>query len=68
MAAGWGAFVLELFLSGNLARSFEFKVIYLATLSVSGAILAGALGYFVVKALAKTGALDRFAAGREQRA
>ena len=68
MAAGWGAFVLELFLSGNLARSFEFKIIYLSTLSVSGAILAGALGYFVVKALAKTGALDRFAAGREQRA
>ena len=68
MADGWGAFVLELFLSGNLARSFEFKIIYLSTLSVSGAILAGALGYFVVKALAKTGALDRFAAGREQRA
>ena len=36
------------------------------TLSISGAILAGAVGYFVVKALAKTGALDRFAVGREQ--
>lgn len=68
MAAGWGAFILELFLSGNLARSFEFQMIYLVTLTISGAILAGALGYFVVKALAKTGALDRFAAGREQRA
>ena len=68
MAAGWGAFILELFLSGNLARSFEFQMIYLVTLTISGAILAGALGFFVVKALAKTGALDRFAAGREQRA
>ena len=68
MAAGWGAFILELFLSGNLARSFEFQMIYLGTLTISGAIFAGALGYFVVKALAKTGALDRFVAGREQRA
>ncbi|MBU5655680.1 ECF transporter S component [Corynebacterium aurimucosum] len=67
VGAGWGAFVLELFTSGNLARSFEFKVIYFITLSVSGAILAGVLGFFVVKALAKTGALDRFAVGREQR-
>lgn len=67
VGAGWGAFVLELFTSGNLARSFEFKVIYFTTLSVSGAILAGVLGFFVVKALAKTGALDRFAVGREQR-
>ena len=68
MAAGWGAFVLELFTSGNLAKSFEFNVIYLVTLTISGAILAGALGFYLVKALAKTGALDRFAVGREQRA
>lgn len=68
MAAGWGAFVLELFTSGNLAKSFEFNMIYLVTLTISGAILAGALGFYVVKALAKTGALDRFAVGREQRA
>lgn len=68
MAAGWGAFVLELFTSGNLAKSFEFNMIYLVTLTISGAILAGALGFYLVKALAKTGALDRFAVGREQRA
>lgn len=43
-------------------------MIYLVTLTISGAILAGALGFYVVKALAKTGALDRFAVGREQRA
>lgn len=66
MAAGWGAFVLELFTSGNLGKTLQFNLIYLVTLSISGAILAGAVGYFVVNALAKTGALDRFAVGREQ--
>lgn len=66
MAAGWGAFVLELFTSGNLGKTLQFNLIYLVTLSISGAILAGAVGYIVVKALAKTGALDRFAVGREQ--
>ncbi|WP_246817290.1 ECF transporter S component [Corynebacterium sp. HMSC072D12] len=66
MAAGWGAFVLELFTSGNLGKTLQFNIIYLVTLSVSGAILAGAVGYIVVNALAKTGALDRFAVGREQ--
>ena len=66
MAAGWGAFVLELFTSGNLGKTLQFNIIYLVTLSISGAVLAGAVGYFVVKALAKTGALDRFAVGREQ--
>lgn len=66
MAAGWGAFVLELFTSGNLGKTLQFNLIYLVTLSISGAILAGAVGYVVVSALAKTGALDRFAVGREQ--
>ncbi len=66
MAAGWGAFVLELFTSGNLGKTLQFNIIYLVTLSISGAVLAGAVGYFVVQALAKTGALDRFAVGREQ--
>jgi len=66
MAAGWGAFVLELFTSGNLGKTLQFNLIYFVTLSISGAILAGAVGFFVVKALAKTGALDRFAVGREQ--
>ena len=58
MAAGWGAFVLELFTSGNLGKTLQFNIIYFITLSISGAILAGAVGFFVVKALAKTGALD----------
>lgn len=68
IGAAIGAFVLELFTSANIAKSLEFNLIYLTCLVISGAILAGALSFFAVKALAKTGALDRFAVGREQRA
>lgn len=67
VGAGIGAFILELFTAGHLARSLEYNVIYLVCLMISGALLAGALGYALVKALARTGALDRFAAGREAR-
>ncbi|MDY3127253.1 MAG: ECF transporter S component [Corynebacterium sp.] len=65
--AGVGAYVVELFTSANFAKSVEFNVIYLSCLAISGFLLAGMLGYFTVQALAKTGALDRFAVGREQR-
>ena len=67
VGAALGAFILELFTSANIAKSLEFNVIYLACMVVSGAILAGALSFIVVRALARTGALDRFAVGREQR-
>ena len=66
-AAGAGAFILELFTSGNLARTWQFNSIYLTCLLISGAILAGLVGWALVRALAGTGALDRFAAGRERR-
>ncbi|MDD7581272.1 MULTISPECIES: ECF transporter S component [unclassified Corynebacterium] len=68
IGAGIGAFILELFTSANLAKSLEFNLIYLSCLMISGAILAGVLGYYLVRALARTGALDRFAVGREARA
>ncbi|WP_291314821.1 ECF transporter S component [Corynebacterium sp. UBA2622] len=61
-----GAFILELFTSGNLAMSITFNVIYLVCMAISGVVLAGLLAYWLVGALAKTGALDRFAAGRER--
>ncbi|EJZ82110.1 ECF transporter S component [Corynebacterium otitidis] len=67
VGAAVGAFLLELVTSANYARSLEFNIIYLACVVVSGAIIAGALGWAVVRGLAKTGALDRFAAGREAR-
>ncbi|MCX2162839.1 ECF transporter S component [Corynebacterium auriscanis] len=69
--AGIGAevleWILELFTSGNLAMSPSYLVIYLVCMVISGAVLAGVLGYFLVRGLAATGALDRFAAGRERR-
>lgn len=68
IGAGVGAWTLELFLSPNLAKSLEFNIIYLVCVAISGAILAGILGFSLMKSLAKTGALDRFAAGRENRA
>ena len=67
IGAGVGAWTLELFLSPNLAKSLEFNIIYLVCVAISGAILAGVVGFSLMKSLAKTGALDRFPAGREHR-
>ncbi|MGE2735212.1 ECF transporter S component [Mycolicibacterium vaccae] len=41
-----------------------FASIYTVSAIVSGAVLAGALSWYVVRALARTGALSRFASGR----
>lgn len=65
LASGIGAFILELFLYRNIDKTFQFNAIYLVTWMISGAILAGLLGWLLVRALARTGALGRFAAGRE---
>jgi len=45
-----------------------FTVIYMVSTTVSGAVIAGALSWFLARGLATTGALDRFAVGRERRA
>jgi energy-coupling factor transport system substrate-specific component len=42
-----------------------FLVIYIVSAAISGAVIAGLGSWALVKALAKTGALSRFAAGRE---
>ena len=65
--AGVGAWVLE-FATGNIAKSAGFNLTYLICLIVSGALLAGAVGWLLTKALATSGALSRFEAGREARA
>ncbi|WP_372487672.1 ECF transporter S component [Agromyces atrinae] len=65
--AAAGAWILEFFLFGNIEKSVEFNMIYFVSLIVSGVVLAGVLGWFLVKALAATGALSRFAVGRESR-
>ena len=64
-AAGAAAWTLELFTSGNLQKSAEFLGLYFVTIVISGALLAGLLGWIVVRALAATGALHRFAVGRD---
>ncbi len=65
--AGAGAWVFEMFYgsSPNILKSVEYNTIYFFSTVVSGLILAGVLGWLLVRALAATGALSRFAAGRE---
>ncbi|ANE03668.1 ECF transporter S component [Corynebacterium crudilactis] len=65
--AAVGGIILELFFYGNLAKTLSFNIIYSTTSVISGMILAGLLSWFLVRALARTGALDRFAAGREMK-
>jgi len=61
--AGAGEWVSELF-TGNMAKTASYNVIYLIANMVSGAILAGLLAWVLVRALAATGVLNRFAAGQ----
>ncbi len=63
--AGLGAMLLEGVTSGNFAKSFVFNLTYWSCTIASGIVIAGFGSYFLVKALAKAGALGRFAAGRE---
>lgn len=67
--AALGAWVFELFYgsSPNILKTLEFNTIYLVSLLVSGALLAGLVGWLAVRGLAATGALNRFAVGREAR-
>lgn len=69
VGAAVAAWIFELFYgsSPNILKTVEFNTIYLGTLVVSGAVLAGVVGWLLVRALAQTGALGRFAAGREVR-
>lgn len=64
-ASALASMVLELFTHGNLAKSFLFNLIYWSCTMLSGVILAGLLSWALTRALARTGVLNRFAAGRE---
>ena len=66
VGAAIGAFVNE-FILGNHAMSATFNVVYLISLMISGALLAGLLAWTLMRALARTGALSRFASGRSAR-
>ena len=59
--------VLELFLYAHIEKGLLYNVIYLVCGAISGIVLAGLLAWALTNALAKTGALDRFASGRGAR-
>ena len=42
-----------------------FTIVYIVCTTISGAVIAGAGSWFVARGLAATGALNRFASGRE---
>ena len=42
-----------------------FTIVYIVSTTISGAVIAGAGSWFVARGLAATGALNRFASGRE---
>lgn len=65
-AAGGAALGINENLVYYAANDAMFKTVYLSSTIVSGAILAGLLSWFAVRGLAATGALSRFAAGRDQ--
>ncbi|MEO8907540.1 MAG: ECF transporter S component, partial [Microbacteriaceae bacterium] len=70
LLAGAGAGIAESILDLLVwypGAKFSFAVIYAITTTLSGLLIAGLGSWFIVKALAKTGALNRFAAGRESR-
>jgi energy-coupling factor transport system permease protein len=48
--------------------SSVYKIILVVCAIISGAVVAGGLGSLLIRALAKTGALNAFAVGREARA
>ncbi len=71
--AGVGASVYDLGLVPGLAGYYagsgtQFGAVYLVSQAVSGAVLAGLAAWVVVRALAATGVLARFPAGRARRA
>ncbi|GAA3662280.1 ECF transporter S component [Microbacterium marinilacus] len=66
--AGVAVAVLDTSFSSVAALSVEARTVYFVAAVVSGIVIAGLVSWVVVRALAATGALDRFAAGREARA
>jgi energy-coupling factor transport system permease protein len=65
--AGVAAGLLDTSFSSVAALAFEARVVYFVSAVVSGIVLAGFVSWLIARALAATGALDRFAAGREHR-
>lgn len=66
--AGFAASILDLYVYRYYPGfSGGWQVGYIAVLVASGAVVAGALSWVLVRALAATGVLDAFGSGRERR-
>ncbi|MFR0574701.1 ECF transporter S component [Bifidobacterium boum] len=61
----WAYSFIENLQGINLAGSYG--IVYLITTVVSGLLIAGILMWYLYRAIARTGALDKFASGREVR-
>ncbi|GAA4365851.1 ECF transporter S component [Agromyces bauzanensis] len=64
--AGLGMAVNDLIL-WYVGAAPTFAIVYVISAVTGGALIAGGLSWLAVRGLARTGALDRFAAGRELR-
>jgi len=63
--AGIGGGILDIVLYTPGVTAWYITV-YLVCFAISGAVLAGVVGWLLVRALVPTGALDRFASGRQR--
>ncbi len=66
-AAGLVCGVLDTTMGSSVVWEIGYKVIYIAGMALADAVLAGAVGWLLVRALAGTGALAAFASGRNSR-
>lgn len=66
--AGLSVALLDTNFSSIAAYDLGPRVVYFVSAVISGILIAGLVSWLIVRALAATGALDRFAAGREARA
>ena len=63
--SGVGGAILDLVVYYPGSAPF-FSTVYVVSFAVSGALFGGLLAWFLARALAATGALSRFAAGRQR--
>jgi energy-coupling factor transport system substrate-specific component len=65
--AGVGGGILDIVLY-NPGVTAGYITVYLVGFAISGAVLAGVLGWVIVRALVASGVLSRFASGRQRTA
>jgi len=63
--AGVAVGLLDTSFTSYAALEFGYKAIYFVSAVISGVVIAGLLSWLATRGLARSGALSRFAAGRE---